>query len=171
MPPLESKAGQLAAVDGALALEHSRAWLKWAAAQIEACLAQDSQGCSELLRALAQVLPAAAGPAAAAPGAAGREMSAVVIAVQAHDRVMQGLVHVAESLHALHSHLGDTRRAGSADAWHTLRAARFGAFSMAEERALFARMLAHQDEVEHEAELTPEDTVELFMGDHGLPEP
>ena len=59
-------------------------------------------------------------------------------------------------------------RANSADAWRTLRDTQFRAFSMAQERALFARMVAHEDEIGTEAELTPEDTVELFTGDHGL---
>jgi hypothetical protein len=154
--------------DDGMALEHCRVWLKWAAAQVEESLRQDSLACGDLLRSLAEVL--GPGQPKAAAATAGGEMSGVVIAVQSHDRVMQGLAHVAESLHALHALLGDGRRANT-EAWRTLRETQFRAFSMAQERALFSRMLVHQDEVKHEAELSPEDTVELFTGDHGLLEP
>ncbi len=181
MPQPESQVGRFGAggvrsapldadADG-VALEHCRVWLKWAAAQIEESLRLDSLACGDLLRSLAEVLgPEQPKAAAATATAAGGEMSGVVIAVQSHDRVMQGLAHVADSLHALHALLGDARRANS-DAWRTLRETQFRAFSMAQERDLFSRMLVHQDEVRHEAELTPEDTVELFTGDHGLLEP
>jgi hypothetical protein len=143
-----------------LALQHCRVWLKWAAAQVEECLTRDALASADLLRALAEVL-----------GSERREMSAVVIAVQSHDRVTQGLAHVAESLHALHALLGDARHANSSDAWRMLRGSQYRAFSMVQERALFARMVAPEDELGHEAPLTADETVELFTGDHGLVEP
>jgi hypothetical protein len=70
------------------------------------------------------------------------QISAVVVAVQSHDRLVQQLVHVAETLGALHEHLGDAGRAVSPEAWGALRATRLRAFSMAEERELFAGIVA-----------------------------
>jgi hypothetical protein len=157
-----------------MALQHCRAWLKWAAAHLEECLARDSLANGDLLRAVAEIL-AARQPGTAPPpfaaDTAGGQMAAVVVAVQAHDRVIQGLAHVAESLHALHAQLGDARLASSADAWRTLRETQFRAFTMAQERALFARMVADGDGNKHETELTPDDTVELFTVSQGLVEP
>jgi hypothetical protein len=99
------------------------------------------------------------------------KMSAVIIAVQLHDRVMQGLTHVAESLRALHAQLGDARRADSAESWRMLRETQYRAFSMAQERALFARMVADEGESTRAAETDPEETVELFAIDPGLDRP
>ena len=59
---------------------------------------------------------------------------------------MQGLVHVKESLRALQAQLGDARHADSADSWRELREKQYRAFSMPEERLLFARMVAREDE-------------------------
>jgi hypothetical protein len=152
-----------------IALGECRAWLNWAAAQVDACLSDDNLASTQLLEALAEALAQQQprlGPASA-QGADGAKMSAVVIAVQSHDRVMQGLTHVAESLRALHEQLADPRRAESAESWRALRDKQFRAFSMAQERLLFARMVAHGDDCGNEAHLGPEDTVELFAGDHG----
>jgi hypothetical protein len=155
-----------------MALQHCRVWLKWAAAQVEECLSRDSLASGDLLRALAEVLGSersnSAAATACAADSAGREMSAVVIAVQSHDRVMQALAHVAASLHSLDAQLGDAGRANSSAAWRMLRDTQFRAFSMSQERALFARMVAHEDEIGLEAEPAPDDTVELFTGDRGL---
>jgi hypothetical protein len=162
-------------VPNSMALQHCRVWLKWAAAHLEECLTRDSLANGDLLHAVAEMLgsqqPDTAAPSTLRADSTGRQMAAVVVAVQSHDRVIQGLAHVAGSLHALHAQLGDARLANSADAWRTLRDTQFRAFSMAEERALFARMVAPGDGAEPEAELTPDDTVELFTGSHGLVEP
>ncbi len=184
MPQPDIKAGRIAATDKprprqpeptGIAVEHCRAWLNWAAVQVDACLASDHVASGQMLAALADAL----GPAQTRSGAAlapagdatGEQMAAVVIAVQAHDRVMQGLTHVADSLRALHSLLGDAERADSAESWRMLRETQIRAFSMAQERALFARMVAHEGESTHEADIDPEETVELFTIEPGLHEP
>jgi hypothetical protein len=158
-----------------IAAEHWRSWLNWAAAQVDACLTSDSLASSQLLAALADALGPAQPHPAPVPATSSEsvigKMSAVIIAVQSHDRVMQGLTHVAESLRALHAHLGDARHADSAESWRMLREKQYRAFSMAEERALFARLVAHAGEIAREPDLTPEDTVELFTIDHGRIEP
>jgi hypothetical protein len=158
-----------------IALEQCRSWLIWAAAQIDACLASDEPASAQMLAALADALSPArtrsgSGPTLAGD-AAGGQMTAVVIAVQAHDRVMQGLTHVADSLRALHAQLGDAERADSAESWRTLRKTQIRAFTMAQERALFARMVAHEGESAHESHMDPEETVELFAIEPGLHEP
>jgi hypothetical protein len=158
-----------------IALENCRAWLEWAAAQVEVCLADDKPACDQLLASLAKMLaPAAQESAAVVPPADStviQKMSAVVVAVQSHDRVMQRLTHVAESLRRLQEHLGDERRARSAEAWRTLRAQQMRAFSMAEERALFLRLVAHGDGTGQEPAMNPEDTVEIFLPERGLGQP
>lgn len=175
MPPLEAQNGSLGAGDvphpapsaaSGVAVEHCRVWLNWAAAQVDACLARDHLASGELLAALTELL----GPASAG-GGANENMAAVIIAVQSHDRVMQGLTHAADSLRALRALLGDARRAESADAWRALRETQLRAFSMAQERALFTSMVAPEGESPAEAELDPQETVELFVADHGLFEP
>jgi hypothetical protein len=183
MPP-EFQAGRIGETDEprsarpeatGFAVEQCRAWLNWAAAQIDVCLTSDSLASAQMLAALAEAL----GPAHPRPGfvpaPAGDtvdvKMSAVIIAVQSHDRVMQGLTHVAESLRALHVQLGDSRRADSAESWRTLRETQIRAFSMAQERALFARMVAHEGESTHEPDMDPEETVELFTIDKSLRAP
>jgi len=158
-----------------IAVEHCRTWLNWAAVHVDACLASDTLASTRMLAALADALGPAQTPSGVAPApagdATGEQMAAVVIAVQAHDRVMQGLTHVADSLRALHSLLGDAECAESAESWRMLRETQISAFSMAEERALFARLVAHEGESTHEAELDPEETVEIFTIDPGLHEP
>jgi hypothetical protein len=121
-----------------------------------------------LAEALGQQKPRSGSGPVPADGADGGKMSAVVVAVQSHDRVMQGLTHVVESLRALHEQLGDPRRAESAESWRTLRDKQYRAFSMAQERRLFARMVAHGDDYKYEADLSAEDTVELFGADPGM---
>ena len=154
MLPSESTSGVAAA--------QCRDWLQWAEAQINACVASDALAMSELLASLAQLL----GHAPASP-----PLSAVIIAVQAHDRVMQGLVHVKESLHALQAQLGDARHADSADSWRELREKQYRTFSMPEERLLFAHMVAHEDENEawRKSGRIPVEAaaVELFTADEG----
>jgi hypothetical protein len=181
MPLPESPAGRFDAPDelrsaqlepGGVAVEHCRVWLKWAAAHVDECLTRDSLASSDLLAALAEVLGPAQSPSQTAPAAHAGDgkMSAVVIAVQSHDRVMQGLAHLADSLRGLHAQLSDTRRADSAESWGTLRETQFRAFSMAQERALFARMVGEEQDVRG-AEVEPDETIELFTGDDGLFEP
>ena len=145
-----------------IAVTNCRDWLEWAAVQVDVCLADDKPACDRLLESLAEVL---------GPAAIDQKTSAVVVAVQSHDRVMQRLNHVAESLRRLQEHLGDARRAQSADSWRTLRENQMRAFSMAEERALFARIVAHSDQMGHEAALNRDDTTELFLPEHGLEQP
>ena len=144
--------------------EQCRAWLDWAATQVDTCLAGDAAACSQLLASLDDLmgLPqlVAQGGTSGADAALDRKMSAVIIAVQGHDRVMQGLTHVAQSLRALRRHLGDPRCAESSEAWRRLREQQMQSFSMSEERALFARMLAH-DSCENAAG-NPDAAVELF---------
>jgi hypothetical protein len=184
MPPLEGQTGCLSAAEvppsapsaaARVAVEHCRVWLNWAAAQVDACLARDNLASGELLAALAELLgpapPLSGSAPAPAGGAANEKMAAVIIAVQSHDRVMQGLAHAAESLRALHALLGDAGRADSAEAWRGLRETQLRAFSMAQERALFTSMVAPEGESAREADLDPQETVELFVADHGLLEP
>lgn len=156
-----------------IAVDNCRAWLDWAAAQIEVCLADDKPACDQLLTSLAEMVgPASREQAARCDEAtANQKMAAVVVAVQSHDRVMQRLTHVAESLRLLHEHLGEARHAQSAESWRLLRDNQMRAFSMAEERALFFRMVASSDENRHESALTPEETIELFLPEHGLEQP
>ena len=155
MLPSESTTGVAAA--------QCRDWLQWAEAQIDACVASDALAMNKLLASLAELL----GHAPASP-----QLSAVIIAVQAHDRVMQGLVHVKESLHALQAQLGDARHADSEDSWRELREKQYRTFSMPEERLLFARMVAHEDENEawRKSGRIPAEAaaVELFTTDDGL---
>jgi len=184
MPQPDVKAGRIAEADkprsgqpeaAGVAMEHCRTWLNWAAVHIDGCLANDKLASGQMLAALADALGPAQTRSGAAPAPAGDpaggRIAAVVIAVQAHDRVIQGLTHVADSLRALHSLLGDAERADSAESWRLLRETQIRAFSMAQERALFARLVAQEGESTHEAESDPEETVELFAIDPGLHEP
>jgi hypothetical protein len=125
-------------------LAQCRVWLDWAVTQINASLANDGVACERLLTALDGVLSAAHGgsPAASsADDAMQRKMSEVVVAVQYHDRLMQQLVHVAESLRGLYEHLGDDADAESPASWQTLGEKQMRAFSMPEERELFSRIV------------------------------
>jgi hypothetical protein len=154
-----------------LSVEQCRVWLNWSAAQIEACLSGDAAASDQLLASLSDVLdptnPHTETTSASDGDAIRGKMAAVVVAVQFHDRLMQGLSHVVQSLRALHEHLGDPGRAGSPDSWRALRDKQFRSFSMAEERALFVALVAHQDERGPEAELSSESSVELFTSDDG----
>jgi hypothetical protein len=167
-----------------VAEEHCRLWLNWAAAQVDACLADDKPACDQLLGSLAEMLAPARAASAGPPGdtATCKEMSAVVIAVQSHDRVMQRLGHVAEALRRVQHHLADAGRARSPESWRMLRDGQLREFSMAEERALFVRLVVqdgeapageavHPGETGCEAASSPEDTIEFFVadGDLGLP--
>jgi hypothetical protein len=116
-------------------LAHCRVWLDWAMTQINASLANDGVACERLLTGLDGVLGAADGAAKE------QKMSEVVVAVQYHDRLMQQLAHVAESLRGLHEHLGDEANAKSPGAWAMLCEKQMRAFSMPEERELFARIV------------------------------
>jgi hypothetical protein len=149
--------------------EQCRAWLEWAATQMDTCLASDATASSQLLASLDDLMGlaqyVAQREASPADAAIGRKMSAVIVAVQGHDRIMQVLTHVAQSLRALSRHLGDARGADSGEAWRMLREQQMQSFSMAEERVLFARMLAH-DSCENAA-ANPDDTVELFRPELG----
>jgi hypothetical protein len=178
MPQLESQSAAERATDetstarsdsAGFAIEPCRAWLDWAAAQVDASLARDAVACEQLLASLNELMGLAqvrSNPGSApADNAMDRQMSAVILAVQGHDRVIQGLAHVAQSLRALHGLLGDARCAESSEAWHTLRQKQMRSFSMAEERVLFARMVAG-DPGELPA-VTPDDTVEFFGAEPG----
>lgn len=93
-------------------------------------------------------------PSPQADGAPGREPEEIpaadlVIAIQAHDRIMQALTHVADSLLALERQIADPMQAGSSAAWQRLREQRFSAFSMASERELFGRVLGHHGPAHH----------------------
>lgn len=178
MPSSEIDAGSIGAADApgrvlseatGVAVQQCRAWLNWAAAQIDVCLANDDLASNQLLAALADVVGPAhtrSGPAPASASASAGEtidekLSAVIIAVQAHDRVRQGLTHVVDSLRALHAQLGDAERADSAESWQMLGETRMREFSMAQERALFARLVAHGGG-KRESHIDTEETVELF---------
>lgn len=184
MPRSDIGAGCIAAADESrpaqsedtgIAVEQCRAWLNWAAAQVEECLASDNLARSQLLAALTEVLSPgpARSDAASAPSGDGASgpMEAVVIAVQAHDRATQGLSHVADSLRALRAQLGDAKCADSAESWRALRDTQIRAFSMAQERALFARLVAGDDDGRLDAEMETEGTVELFTIDPGPHDP
>jgi len=175
------KSGGVSAIDDSIpatsestsvAVQQCRLWLNWAAAQIDACLSSDSLANEQLLASLADLYGPQQSPSGAAPGPAPEalscKMSAVVVAVQSHDRVMQGLTHVAESIRALRDHLGDRGGAESAESWRMLREKQFRAFSMAEERALFARLVAREHENRREAAPAPGETPELIVNDLGL---
>jgi hypothetical protein len=164
-------AGELSSGPGestGLAVAHCRDWLLWAAAQVEACVASDKLAMNELLAALSVLMGSARSATAASHQAADGKLSAAIMAVQAHDRVMQSLVHVTESLRALQGQLGDAQHADSADAWRLLREKQFMSFSMAEERLLFARLVAREEEPGRKAGGTAAGTVELFASNDGL---
>jgi hypothetical protein len=156
-----------------LAAEQCRAWLEWAATQVDTSLASDAAACDHLLASLNELMALALlGPqvgASPADQAIGRKMSDVIVAVQAHDRVMQGLTHVAQSLRALRRHLADARGAESTESWRLLGERQMQSFSMAEERVLFARMVA--DGSCENATANPHDTVELFVTEQGSADP
>jgi hypothetical protein len=175
------KSGGVSAIDDSIpapsestsvAVQQCRLWLNWAAAQVEACLSSDGLANDQLLASLADLFGPQQPPSGAAPGPASDalscKLSSVVVAVQSHDRVMQGLTHVAESLRALRDHLGDRCGADSADSWRMLREKQFRSFSMAEERALFARMVAREHENRREAAPSLGEAPELFTTDLGL---
>jgi hypothetical protein len=184
MPQPEFQSGRCGATDdltpasresARAAVGDCRVWLNWAAAQIDACLANDNLASGQLLAMLADLLarvqPRLGTPSAPANDAVSEQVSAVIIAAQSHDRVMQGLTHVAQSLRALREQLGDEQRAESADSWRLLRENQFRAFTMAEERELFARLVAHEHEGTREIAANRADTVELFTSVHGRQEP
>jgi hypothetical protein len=148
-----------------IAMEHCRAWLEWAAVQVDRCVADDKPACNQLLRSLGEMLE----PASAATSI-DQCMAEVVVAVQSHDCVMQRLAHVSESLRMLHGHLGDARRAQSPDSWRQLRERQLRAFSMAEERALFSQMVA-LEAGGREIAVGPDESVELFVSANGLDQP
>ncbi len=158
-----------------VAVEHCRVWLNWAAAQVDACLARDKLASAEMLAALTPMLgpapPLSGGAPAPVGGDADEKMAAVIVAVQSHDRIMQGLAHVADALRALQAQLGDARGADSAESWRSLRDTQLRAFSMAQERALFTHMVAYDDGRAREPDMDPQETVELFVADHELFDP
>jgi hypothetical protein len=143
------------------------------------CLAADKPACDQLLDSLADMFGPAAAGGARPPGDSTtcQKVSAVVVAVQSHDRVMQRLTHVAEALRRMHDHLADPARAQSAESWRQLREGQLREFSMAEERALFGHMVlqegepGHPDAADPHLAVNPEDSVELFVADGGLGRP
>ena len=156
-----------------VALEHCHNWLEWAAAQIDVCLDDDKPACDQLLESLADLLQsttsAPTSAASACDATSSPHMSAVVIAVQSHDRVMQRLMHVAGAMRGLGEHLEEARCAHSCESWCELRRIQLSKFSMAEERSLFIGIVAPEHAGSHEA-ADSEDTIELFMAEgNGLP--
>jgi hypothetical protein len=149
-----------------IALQHCRAWLAWAAVQVDQCLADDKPACDQLLRSLREMLERAS-----AATSIDQSTSEVVVAMQSHDRVMQRLTHVSESLRMLHEHLGDARRAQSPDSWRQLHEQQVRAFSMAEERALFTRIVAPDEGGGREIAAGSGDSVEPFLFEDGLEQP
>jgi hypothetical protein len=154
------------------AVEHVRTWLAWAATQVELCLADDKPACDQLLESIADILePSALRGSCAEPAGdspASDKMAAVIVAVQSHDRIMQQLAHVRDSLRVLHEYLGDAQRAQSAESWRALRQRQLREFSMADERALFTRLVAHEDAGWREPAMNPEETIELFAAQDGV---
>src|SRR5277367_1766484 len=71
-------------------VEHCRVWLNWAAAQVDACIANDQLATEQLLASLGDFLGQAQPRSGAAPAPAdddiGGKLSAVIMAVQSHDR-------------------------------------------------------------------------------------
>jgi hypothetical protein len=154
--------------DAGFAAEQCRTWLWWAAAQLDTSLASDAGAFDHLLASLNDLMElvqtGSEAGAAAAGDAIGRKMADVIVAVQSHDRVIQSVAHVAQSLRAVHRQLGDTRGADSAESWRALCDQQMQSFSMAEERTLFARMVV--GDACNEAPAAPDDTVELFVTAH-----
>jgi len=149
-----------------------RPWLDWAVTQLNDSLAADGVACGALLAALDAVLHTGPGEPAGGPAAGelsleltpDQKMSAVVIAVQSHDRLMQQITHVAEALRRLEEHLAVPTHVESCEAWVRLCQIQIRAFSMAEERALFAGIVGSHGA--HEAlqsrSPTQSDAVDLF---------
>ena len=106
--------------DPAHGAQECRRWLAWSATQIEACLAADGAANGELLAAFERLMRSGRSIESRDLDMCA-EMTAVVVAVQAHDRIMQQLIHVVESLRALHRHMADPRRTASAEHWLHLR--------------------------------------------------
>jgi hypothetical protein len=166
-PEREDKSGAalagLAPAEAArYALEQCRTWLMWSAVQIEACLNGEVAAREQLLVSLSEMLGSAIN---ACPDKGSDKLSAVIVAIQSHDRLQQRLNHVVQSLRALHEHIGDPDRAESPESWRVLRDTQFRAFSMREERVLFAALVAEHDESTPEADLDPESGVDLFTVD------
>src|SRR5271170_3942560 len=122
MTPPESSFNRKGAAAGPhSAMEHCRAWLDWAATQVDLCLTEDKPACNRLLESLTAALePRAAHTEAPGESSISEKMAAVVVAVQSHDRVMQQLSHVRDALRLLHAHLGDADRAESGESWGRL---------------------------------------------------
>jgi hypothetical protein len=171
----EADSGPSQRESAGIAVEQCRAWLDWAAAQIDACLACSSADTDRLLASLGELFgPMQVWSATVAPPdneIFSQKMSDLIVAVQSHDRASQRFTHVAESLRLLHGQLGDAVRAESAESWRTLREQQYRTFSMAEERLLFARMVAAEgDCCNHDVAMNLEDTIEIFT-EHAFDEP
>jgi len=155
------------------ALAHCRVWLDWAMTQINRSVADDTAASERLLAALDGLIKAASGrlpETSPADELVRQKMSQVVVEVQSHDRLMQQLTHVAESLRGLHEHLQDPRNAASPGAWRRLREKQSRGFSMTEERALFADIVgkSSNDDDSHNTHLGA--TIELFDEPHAADE-
>ncbi len=156
-----------------VAVVQSRSWFDWAAAQIDASLTNDRMACDLLLASLEEMRRSAQIWAETEPAigeAVRQKMSAVIIAVQSHDRLVQQLTHVVESLRAVQDHLADAPRLQSVESWRQLRDRQLRCFSMAEERLLFARIVGADDGPNH-ASLDLEQAVEMFGADPVFDEP
>ncbi len=123
-----------AAVDA----DWQRHWLEWAATQIEASLALDRDATGEVLAALGDLIEGSAASDAAETATRRGAFARVVTAVQVHDRLVQQLTHVAEALRALAQ---PAAVPATAQRLSELRRRQLAAFTMNEERTLFAAMV------------------------------
>jgi predicted secreted protein len=168
MPRPESSPSHEAGTESsAVAVQNCGRWLDWAATQVEVCLADDKPACEQLLESLTEALGSGAG--SPVDVSACQKLSAVVVAVQAHDRLIQRLTHVAEALRGVQHHLADDAQARSAQSWRMLQQMQLERFSMSEERALFFRVVAQSQAADSHPGFGFEDGVELFTGDGRQP--
>ncbi|HLW22967.1 MAG TPA: hypothetical protein VKT22_01255 [Steroidobacteraceae bacterium] len=155
---------------------HCGLWLDWAATQIEVSLARYGTECDRLLAALDGLVSAsqlAVSDGSPAGETLEHRMSQVVVAIQSHDRLMQQLTHVVQSLRSLHEHLSNVASAVSDESWRLLGERQLRSFSMPEERALFARMIDASGEgaLGRRVGADESSTVELFEDAVAAPPP
>lgn len=132
---------------GARAVSDSkRAWLAWAAAQIDASLTRDRGAMENLVTAVlviieelhnAMSLVSTGGRPTSELDRIASHAAAMVVAVQSHDCLAQQLSHVADALRSLAA----IAPAPSESDWAALRRRQWQRFSMPEERELFQRMV------------------------------
>ena len=158
------------------AMEHCRAWLDWAATQVDLCLyGKTRPACNRLLESLTAALVPQTPPRAATEAAGEKPMSQKNGRRRRRSpipRPRDATAHPRSGcLRLLHAHLGDANRAESGESWVRLREMQMGEFTMAEERALFSRLVAHEEKDWLEVTVHPDETVELFIPEAGLKQP